>query len=309
VSRGDGRTRREVIGVAERLGLDRGQIQAAMPLSERHGHRLWRIGTGEQSYVLKWFPPGDARETEIEAYRLLREMEVPTVPLYAATGDALLMEDLDTSPDWRLATEADVAQAAVGRAVACWYRVFHRQGAELLARPGGPPAFLTREVDRLNPARLHAAGRELGLEGQPGWQLALEYVEVLKRAMRALPETLNYNDFHWTNLALSRTPGPELQAIVFDYHLLGIGVRFGDCRNVAGSLAGGAVAAFWQEYGPPDEREEILDCPLATLVALVTAAQMPRFPRWATPSLEHVLSGSLKRDLRAAIELVQGRRW
>ncbi len=45
----------------------------------------------------------------------------------------------------------------------------------------------------------------------------------VKRAMRALPETLTYNDFHWTNLALSRQARPVPRAVVYDYHLLGIG--------------------------------------------------------------------------------------
>lgn len=293
----------EVVRVAERLGLDRGQVQAVVPLSERHRHCLWRIVTARKNYVLKWFPVGDAGAMEVEAYALLRELGIPTLPLYAAVEDALLLEDLDASPDWRLATAEDVACAVVGRAVARWYRVFHRRGGDLLACPDSPPGFLTREIDRLDPDSIATAGRRLGVDGQRGWQLAMEHVEALKGTMRALPETLNYNDFYWTNLALSRAPDLEPQAIVFDYHLLGIGVRFSDCRNVVGSLGGEAVDAFRVEYGPEDEREEILDRPLATLVALVTAAHMPRFPRWAAPSLEHVLRGDLERDLRAAIEL------
>lgn len=297
----------EAVRVAEQLGLDRGQVQAVVPLSERHGHALWRIVTARQSYVLKWFPPGDARATEMQAYALLRQLGVPTLPVHAAADDALLLEDLAASFEWRLASQEDVACAAVGRAVARWYRVFHRRGAELLARPAGAPSFLRREIDRLDSDSIHTAGRHLALEGQAGWRLAMAQIEPLKAAMRALPETLNYNDFYWTNLALSRTPGSERQAIVFDYHLLGIGVRFSDCRNVVGSLRGDAVAAFWQEYGPPDEREEILDRPLAALVALVSAAQMDRFPCWAQASLDQVLDGGLERDLRAALELVQVR--
>jgi hypothetical protein len=296
----------EAIRVAEQLGLDRGQIRAVVPLSERHGHALWRLVTARQSYVLKWFPPGDACATEMQAYALLRQLGVPTLPVHAAAEDALLLEDLAASPEWRLASQEDVACAAVGRAVARWYRVFHRRGTELLARPGGAPGFLRREIDRLDGDSIHAAGCHLALGSQAGWRLAMAQIEPLKAAMRALPETLNYNDFYWTNLALSRTLGSEQQAIVFDYHLLGIGVRFSDCRNVVGSLAGDAVAAFWQEYGPPDEREEILDRPLSTLVALVTAARLSTFPRWARSSRDHVLCGGLERDLLAALELVRG---
>ena len=293
--------------VAQRLGIDPACIHHIDLLSERHGHCLWRVATDRQSYVLKWFPAGAAeRETEIEAYRLLGQLGVPTLPVRAMTEDALLLEDLAASAEWRLATEEDVAEPAVGRAVARWYRAFHRQGARLLAQPGDPPAFLTREVDRLGQESLCAVGRRLGLEGQTGWHLAIEHVEDLKDAVRALPETLNYNDFDWTNLALSRAWGAAPRAVVFDYHLLGIGPRYNDCRNVAGSLAGEAVPAFWQEYGPVDLREEILDRPTSVLVSLVIAAQRERFPRWAQASLERVLDGGLERDLRPALDLVQG---
>jgi hypothetical protein len=300
--------------VAQRLGVDPAGIHHIDLLSERHGHCLWRVITTRQSYVLKWFPPGDLGTVEVAAYRLLQELGVPTLPLHAAAEDALLLEDLVASAEWRLATEEDVGDAAVGRAVARWYRAFHQQGARLLARSGDPPAFLTREVDRLNPRSLHATGRRLGLEGQPGWQLAIERVEDLKDAVRALPETVNYNDFYWTNLALSRTSSAEPlaldavpRAVVFDYHLLGIGLRYSDCRNVAGSLAGEAVPAFWQEYGPVDSREEALDRPTSVLVGLVTAAQRERFPRWAQASLERVLDGGFERDLRAALAIMPGR--
>ena len=289
--------------VAGRLGVDPGRIRGVTILSGRHGHCLWRVVTAGGSYVLKWFPPGDPGAIETAAYPLLQELGVPTLPVYGLAQDAMLLEDLAASADWRLAGEGDVLDPAVGRAVACWYRAFHHQGAQVLARPGGPPDFLGREVDCLDPASLRAAGRRLGLEAQPGWRLASQHIEDLKAAMRALPETLNYNDFYWTNLALSRAPTSEPRAIMFDYHLLGIGPRYSDCRNVAGSLAGEAVAAFWQAYGPVDPREEVLDRPASTLVGLVTAAQRERFPRWAQASLEHVRDGGLERDLRAALNL------
>jgi hypothetical protein len=297
---------REAVQVARKLGLGAEQVQAIIPIEERHGHRLWRVVTTSQNYVLKWFPPGDAGVMEIQAYALLRRLGVPTLAVHGAADDALLLEDLVTSLEWRLATQEDLVDPAVGRAVARWYRVFHRQGAKLLAHPSSVPDFLAREIDRLDADSIRATGRRLDLQDQPGWRLALRHVEDLKDAMRALPETLNYNDFYWTNLALSRAAEPELRAIVFDYHLLGIGVRFSDCRNVVGSLAGEAVAAFWQEYGPPDEREEILDRPLSTLASLVTAVQRDRFPRWAQASLDRVLDGRLERDLLVALELVRG---
>lgn len=95
-------------------------------------------------------------------------------------------------------------------------------------------------------------------------------------------------------------------AVVFDYHLVGVGMRFSDCRNVTGSLGLAARSAFWDEYGQVDPREEIIDRPLAVIHSLVVAAKLPKFPRWATASRELVANGRLLADLRGAISLAEG---
>ena len=72
-----------------------------------------------------------------------------------------------------------------------------------------------------------------------------------------------------------------IASVVYDYHLLGIGLRYGDCRNVAGSLPGPARRAFWEAYGDPDEREVALDSPVSVLYTLSLAVRLPRLPAWA----------------------------
>ena len=288
------------------LGIDPESITQIDTRSERHGHGIWRIVTARRSAILKWMPDEAAR-VEISGYRLLQALEVPTLPLYGHTDQALLMEDLTGSATWRLATEADTAVPEVGRAVARWYRTFHRAGETMLSR-GNPPEFLGRESDALTPESIRATAWMLDLANQPVWDLAVGHIAPLKAAVDRLGATLNYNDFHWTNLALSRkrnTRTGEFEAIVFDYHLLGIGMRTSDCRNAAGGLTGDAVPAFRKVYGEVDPREEILDRPLATLFGLHVAARRPRFPSWAVSSRERVIDGNLARDLKAAITLAQ----
>jgi len=287
--------------IIQDLDLDLAAVQGCETVSERHGHALWRVVTGERSYVLKWLGEGHGR-VEIEGYRLLQDLGVPTLPLYGSSDEALLLEDLARSDTWRLAAEADVAQARVGRAVARWYRLFHDAGEALLSQ-GSPSNFLAREIDVLDPETVLLTGRALGLADLPVWGLAADHVELLKGAAARLSLTLNYNDFYWTNLALSRREARELEAIVFDYHLLGMGMRYSDVRNVRFSLSGAAVPAFQEAYGPLDLREQILDRPLATLYNLYTAARMADFPSWAEHSRERVMTGALERDLREAIAL------
>lgn len=112
------------------------------------------------------------------------------------------------------------------------------------------------------------------------------------------------NDFHWTNLALSRKSGPGMEAVVFDYDLLGVGTRYSDVRNVVGSLSGAAVTGFREVYGGVDPGEQTLDRPLATLYALVSAARMAAFPKWDEESRQTVLNGNFRTDLLQAVDLV-----
>ena len=284
------------------LGVDPASIRRVDTLSERHGHAIWRLVTAEGSYIVKWLPEAAAR-VEVGGYLLLRQLGVPTLPLYGSTAQALLLEDLTRSEMWRLATPDDLTRPEVGRAVARWYRVFHDAGEALLSK-GDRPGFLAHETDELDRNSMLAAGQSLGLRDCRAWDLAVEHIELLRAAADRLSTTLNYNDFYWTNLALtSREHGPEV--VVFDYHLLGVGMRYSDCRNVTSSLSADAGPAFWEAYGSVDSREGKLDRPLATLWTLNAASRLTKFPKWAEASRDSVVEGDLERDLVEAIELAR----
>lgn len=289
--------------IAEQLGVDPGRITRSETLSERHGHQIWRLHTPERPYILKWFPDDTLAAVEVAAYRLLAEWQVPTLPVYGMTDQALLLEDLQSSSCWRLASEEDMDQPQIGEAVASWYREFHACGRRVLSRDRRRPSFLSRESDCLDEVSILAIGDALGLSDRPVWRLAADHIRLLKDAEAHLDLTLNYNDFYWTNLALSRTG--ELRAVVFDYHLLGMGMHYSDCRNVTGSLSARAAAAFWETYGGVDPREPVIDRPLSTLFALFTATQRPNFPAWAEGSLRRVTNGDLEQDLREAIAVAR----
>lgn len=284
------------------LGLDPVKVTRVELIHQKHGNRLYRVRHGAQSCVLKWF--GDpVRATEVQSYTLLQELGVPTLPVYGRAQGALLIEDLVNSLVWRLAEEADVERPETGVAIARWYQALHSAGQRLLADSARVPAFLQREVDALNAEAIIETGERLELADDPVWRLAADHIEPIKQAMRSLPETLNYNDFHWTNLALSRDKVP-LRAIVFDYHLLGIGLRYSDCRNVVGSLRERAALAFWETYGAVDERERLLDEPTSVLYALLVASRRSRFPDWAQGCLRSVENAELEKSLRRTLEII-----
>ncbi len=283
------------------LGVKVGTLRAATLLRAAEGHGVYRVRTRRRSYILKHFATGPAQEPR--AYALLQALGVPTLRVYAHNDCALLLEDLEHSRAWRPATDAHMAQAATGRAVARWYRRLHAAGFRLLAETPEAAAFLRPWVDVLAEPALTAAGERLGLAAEPAWQQALRLAGPLLQAYRACPQTLNYSDFAGENLALSRGRGPR-RAIVYDYDCLALGAAYSDWRNVTYSLQGAARDTFADAYGPVSGRERALDDVLSRLEGVVMAAGLPRLPGWARPILASVSNGELGRALAAAQRLV-----
>ncbi|MBC7220589.1 hypothetical protein H5T55_03855 [Candidatus Bipolaricaulota bacterium] len=286
--------------VVRELGLDPREVRVLEAISRSETSRLYRLKIGTATRILKCSLESDPLEPK--AYELLGTLRVPTLPVYDRTPSAVLLEDLERSPSWRLAGERDVASREAGKAVAEWYQFFHIAGRDLVKR--GPPDWLHWEWDDLTPEGILRAGEVLEMEENPVWEYAARHLEALRARARELPITLNYNDFHWTNLALSRQP--PLRAIVFDYHLLGIGLAWSDVRNVTHSLGPAAREGFLGAYGPTRPEERILDDPLSVLHALQIATARPTIPRWAMESVNRARSGALLAALERAVALLGG---
>jgi len=117
---------------------------------------------------------------------------------------------------------------------------------------------------------------------------------------RNLEETLNYNDFYWTNLAVNNN---KKEAIMFDYNLLGIGFRYNDIRNVCSSLSEEAGKVFIEEYGVINENEKIIDDGISPLVTLIFAYIRSKFPNWAKESLATIYNGELEKAIEKILDL------
>jgi hypothetical protein len=256
-------------------------------LQQTASARLLRVETPAASFVLKTFTARPA--LEVQVYALLESLGVPTLKVHARSETALLLEDLSASPTWRLAEEADAARPEVGAAVADWYLRLHQAGFELLSG-GLAPACLTPWIDEITRPELEQAAARFDLENAPGWQPLLDNLEALKAAYRSLPQTFNYNDFYWGNLALSRSQ--PLNAVVFDYDNFRLGAAYSDLRNVLYSLGPAARSAFLERCGPPDPLGKVLDDPLSALYGLLVASRREQFPGWGRPVLEDLRLGT-----------------
>ncbi len=284
------------------MGFDTCLLGDARKIRERQGKRLLRITLEGSSYILKEFAdPEPARE--VLAYSLLKDLGVPTLRVIARTDDALLLEDLDVSKYLKLAHEGDIEKAEGGVALAQWYRNLHNAGSTVRLGDDPRSSFLWREIDALTRASILEVATRVSESDSSKWFTLADNIESVRYAVMASEETLTYNDFHWTNLALSRD-GKPIRAVVFDYHLLGLGMRYSDYRNVTGSLGPDAADAFRSSYGETDPREEVLDDLVAPLCALVEAFRRPGFPSWAKASLELVETGEIHDRFDRVIEIL-----
>ena len=271
------------------------------PIRKKNGNHLYRIALAGSTYVLKVFIEPDASR-EVGAYAVLRDLGVPTLRVISSTNDALLLEDLDTSKHLRLACREDIGNPEVGVALAAWYQALHCADWKSWTRQHGLSLF-RREIDELTPdSILEVASRVRG-QYQSRWVTLADNIDNIRNATITSDETITYNDFHWTNLALSRNAKP-IKAVVFDYHLLGLGLRYSDCRNVTGSLGPVAADTFQSVYGETDPREKVLDDLISPLYALVEAFRRPGFSSWAEESLEIAMSGEIHSRFERVMEIL-----
>lgn len=277
------------------------EIKKITILRETETHVVCRLTCNHASYILKWFK-SPVCSVELQAYSLLKKAGVETLPLYECTDRALLLEDIQFSSRWRLATDSDMGSTETGRAVAEWYKNLHRAGREMLRKSNGQPLWLCPWVSKITGSSLEKAGVMLELQNEPVWKVAIGCIETLKAKYLALPQTFNYNDFAAENLALSCGQA-HLRAIVFDYDCFATGVVYSDWRNVVYSLYGAAKESFMEAYGPVTEQEHLLDEPLAILEGLVVASQRSKIPNWASPLIEAVVDGGLEHSISQACEI------
>ena len=282
-----------LLGELHALGLNAG-LEGLSEIRSKEGVHVYRVKVGGETYVLKLFEK-DEYTREIDTYKTLLSLGVPTITVKGFSGRALLLEDIEESPSLRLGIESDMVDPEVARVLAQWYLKLHSAGAMFVAEHGKE---LYRELDALSIENLKFLRDRTNTVDNPVWKLAIDCLPVILEKVRALSNTLTYNDFFWTNLVVSRD---KTEAMMFDYNFLGVGMRYSDIRNVCSSLSTEAAQAFVKAYGGYDPLEKDLDEFCSVLVDLASAYQRPHFPKWAKQSLEAVHSGRLEKACRRII--------
>mgnify|MGYP000894041013 CR=1 FL=1 len=289
------------------------RLPVVQKIREKAGISVYRVESEGAHYVLKVFEnPEDRRE--IANYEMLAALGIPTLPMLNHTACALLLPDVEHISECRLGCEADLSDPKAAVAIAKWYKELHGKGRAYLSQnsPAAPPALsalpaspvpsvpsaLYDETDRITLSNLDMVARITNTTDNALWPTIRAHFDEIRRKIAALPRTLTYNDFYWTNLVVAKD---QSSAMMLDFNLLGKGSAYGDQRNVTSSLSAEAADAFLREYGAGEdkgensvsEEEKAADAFLSPLVTLVTACELKSFPRWAEQSLAELKDGAV----------------
>lgn len=276
--------------VAEAMAVAGARLRSVEVIRERPDRGVYRVVTDRGQFVLKVL--AGAAQREAAAYRALPAVNLPMPRATVVTTGSLLLEDLaGPASQWRLASADDMHDISAIRAIAAWYRHLHDRAPEAVANLPS----LIRESAVITREALSKVTTAYSL--RHGWEQRWEDLDAVRRAFDDLPATVLYRDFHWSNVALGPT-----SAMMFDYHEIGAGPRESDIRNVVTALPPASASAFLDRYGDLDERARVLDAPVATVAALITALDRPSPPQWAWSLADQVRNGTFEELLNRAIQ-------
>ncbi len=219
-------------------------------IRSKAGISLYRVESEGKKFILKVFENREDTR-EIDNYLILSKLGIPTLPLLGYTKNAILLLDVESSDEYRLGKESDLSDPKIAEAIARWYTILHKKGCAYLSG-SEPPMY--DESDLVTADNMAVIAEMTGTAGNMLWQVITENYSMIRSRIDALPRTLTYNDFYWTNLIVSKT---DKSAFMFDYNMLGKGTAYGDIRNVTSSLSDEAAEAFIREYGYNVDRKDI----------------------------------------------------
>ena len=257
-------------------------------LQDKDGVTVARIVSGEQTYVVKCFQK-DEHKRELENYRLLASLSIPTIRVIASTDSALLLEDIDRSISYRLGIEEDMSDPVVTRQIAAWYRQLHSQGYSYVCQHG---ESMYDEADFFTLENIASIKNKTETQDAPAWLLLEQNYTTISDLLRKARRTITYNDFYYTNMVVAKD---KSSALMFDYNLLGKGYAYTDVRNVLSSLSEEAGKVFLNEYGTFDPVEKALDDVVSVVVSLHLACQRDVFPWWAQALLDELNTTFIKK--------------
>jgi len=242
----------------------------------KDGILVIRVIVNNQSFVIKHFE-NEQYAREIEIYKLLNELNIKTLKILKTTNKTLVMEDINASVDYKLATQKDLQNDNVLKNLAKWYKQLHNAGKNLkLENFYCENDYIT--LDNIKKLK--------NLLNEEQITLLLSNFNKINEMKNENDYTITYNDFATENLVIGKNC-----AFMFDYNLVGKGNPYADIMNVCAMLDDSQKVKFMKYYGEKfTQQDKNAQFILGTLYSLIIANQREIFPTWANSLVDTIKS-------------------
>lgn len=260
--------------------------QSLQIIQNKDGIVVARVKKNTHSLIIKYFERLEFRR-EIENYKVLSSLNIPTLNIISTTDNALLMGDICESNKYRLGIKEDLDNSTIAPLVAEWYRLLHHRGVDYIEK-NDKARNLYDENDVITLENIQHIKQKTLTSSLPVWNLIEKNYDIIHKYINNIKRTLTYNDFYYTNLIVAKE---QTSVMMYDYNLLGKGYAYADIRNVCASLSPKAKDAFMNAYGEYDPSELIVDEVASVITTLYLASRKEKFPTWANKVLEELYDG------------------
>ena len=260
-------------------------------LSNKDGVLVLELSDVKDQPILKYFF-NKLYTREIEYYKLLNHLDVKTMDVKKYYEDAMLLENINLSGTYALTQKTDLENKDLLRALAKWYKKFHRKGRQYVLDHSQCDFY--SEIELLNDGNIKLLKNKTAYENHEFWPLLDEKLKGVLTYYHK-HKTLTYNDFSHTNMVHSLK---HQEAYMFDYNFLGLGLPYFDISNVLSALKPEFHEVFIEAYGGFDSLEKEINDVMSHLIGLIIAYEKEVFPKWGVCSLEFLTSGELLDKLR-----------
>lgn len=257
-------------------------------ISNKDGIIVYRVRDRGSSKILKVFE-NKIYKREIKNYKILMELGVQTIPVYSFTGSSILMEDIKISAKYRLATREDMFDSKVIASLAKWYQKLHRKG-EIYLKDN--KIKLYSEYDSITRESIVFLKDKITVKNQEVWDILISEIDKLHEFCKAR-RTITYNDFYFVNMIVAKDYS---EAFMFDYNMLGEGLRASDILNVTSSVKKYGEK-FIRSYGEVNLLETTVNNILAHIFAVLEGFKRGEFPDWAEGSLKFLEGENFEKEI------------
>jgi RimJ/RimL family protein N-acetyltransferase len=262
-------------------------------LSNKDGVLVVRLE--DLGYVFKMFFSQYSREIDI--YILFNRLGIKTARVIEFKEHSILLEDVSKSDYYRMATQEDLKDERVIKAIAKWYQLIHKRGYRYFINNENKDFY--SEIDDINIDEINMVRERSGYTDQEFWSLLVTKMPLIKKYVKR-NRTFNYNEFSFKNLVVSKNYD---DAFMIDFNLVGWGLSYVDYRRITEN-----PDVKTEHYPILDNFLDLkdvdndVDTLVSALFALIDGYRRGLFANWAAGSLDKLKDGTLKKSLVSMIE-------